>query len=125
MQMLNLFWRRRRQIILTNDIVQGRRRRVAPLPDARMSKLKRAVVVIAIVDDQPDWDYALNNEKSLEYVDAAAAYFGITEPFNREQKALRDFLVTNLAGQKIAMYAWGVYVDICGDEDTSILTLTQ
>jgi hypothetical protein len=105
--------------------VQGRRQRVAPLPDARMSKIKRAVVVMAIVDDQPDWDYALNNEKSLEYVHAAAAYFGITEPFSREQKALRDFLVSNLAGRKIAMYAWGVYVDICGDQNEDVLTLTQ
>ena len=95
------------------------------LPDARMSKVKRAVVVMAIVDDQPDWDYALNNKTSLQYVHAAAAYFGITEPFSQEQKALRDFLVANLAGRKIAMYAWGVYVDICGDQNEDILTLTQ
>lgn len=123
--MLGFFWRRRQTISLSNEIVQGRRARVAPLPDARMSKVKRAVVVMAIVDDQPDWDYALTNKKSMEYVDEAAAYFGITEPFNREQKALRNFLVDNLAGRKISMYAWGVYVDICGEQKSDILVLGQ
>ena len=123
--MLGFLWRRRPRVSLSNDIVQGRRQRVASFPDARLSNVKRAMVVIAIVDDQPDWDYALNNEKSLDYVHAAAAYFGITEPFSREQKALRDFLVSNLAGRKISMYAWGVYVDIRGNQNEDVLTLTQ
>lgn len=113
--MLGFFWKRKK-VHLDHKVVENRRQRISPMPDARMSKHARLSCVTAIIDDQPDWDHALDNEKALENALEAATYFGYTQPLNTEQKALRDFLVTNLAGQKISMYAWGVYADICGPQ---------
>ncbi len=121
--MLSFFWRRHPKVLLSDDFVQGRRRRLAPLPDAWMSKYARANCVIAIVEDQPDWDFALDNEKALDNALGAAIYYGYERPFTPEQQALCDFLVNSLGGQKITMYAWGVYADICGSPAGTMLVL--
>lgn len=84
-----------------------------PQPDAGVIKNARIKLVQSIVDDQPDWDYALDSEKSFYAVMDAAEQFGFIEPFTKEQKLLRDFLIRNIAGRKISMYAWGVYADLC------------
>ena len=121
--MLKFFRRKRRKVSLNNDHVQQRRQRIVPQPDMRMSKYSRIRSVTAIVDDQPDWDYALDSEKSFYAVMEAAGYFGYAENMTKEQKLLRDFLIQNIAGRKISMYAWGVYADICGDVHDDILEL--
>lgn len=121
--MFRFLRRRRRKVALNDDHVQQRRQRIVPQPDIRMSKHSRVRSVIAIVDDQPDWDYALDSEKSFYAVMDAMAHFGYEEPLSKEHKLLRDFLIQNIAGRKIAMYAWGVYADICGELQDDILEL--
>ncbi len=121
--MLAFLWKRRRKVYLSDDLVQHRRQRVTVQPDARMSKNARVRCVTAIVDDQPDWDYALDTEKSLQTIMTAAAHYGYQDPLTKEQKILRDFLLKNIAGRKISMYAWGVYADICGDLQNDVLLL--
>lgn len=122
--MLGFFWKRKK-VHLNHDVVENRRRRVSPMADTRMSKHARISCVTAIIDDQPDWDYALDSEKALENAMEAAAYFGYRDPLNPEQKALCNFLVKNFAGQKISMYAWGVYADICGPKEAPLPAMTQ
>ncbi len=109
--------------MLKDAHVQALRQRVTTLPDLRMSKHSRVLCAIAIVEDQPDWDFALDSEKSFDAVIKAASFYGYNAPFTPEQKVLRDFLVKNIAGRKIAMYAWGVYADISGNVRGDIMEL--
>lgn len=109
-----LFRRRARKVSLQDKLVKAQKGRLSPLPDAQMSADDRASCIIAIVQDQPDWDYAMDNHKASENAIYAAAYYGIVGPFSDEQTKLHQFLIDNLAGRQIAIYAWGVYKDIVG-----------
>ena len=76
--------------------------------------------VISLLLDQPEWDYAIDQESAFENALFAAARFGIKRPFNDDQKELFGFLESNFAGQQMAVYAWGLYADqISADEKKS------
>lgn len=67
--------------------------------------------VIAILNDQPVWDRALNSERALENVVHSATYYGVHQPFSPDEQNLVDFLCKHLSGRQMATYAWGVYTD--------------
>ena len=108
-----LFQKKPKTVLLRDDFVQRRKSFLAPIPDANMSKHDRAQCVIAIVQDQPDWDYSLDNRSAEDNSFYGASFFAYRTPYTPEQEKLHNYLVKNLAGRRIATYAWGVYADIC------------
>jgi len=67
--------------------------------------------VISLLLDQPEWDYAIDQESAFENALFAAANFGVKRPFSDEQKDLFGFLENRFAGKKMAVFAWGLYAD--------------
>lgn len=76
-----------------------------------MSPDSGVTCVIALLLDQPEWDYAIDQESAFENALFAAAKFGIKRPFDEDQKELFAFLEARFAGQQIANFAWGLYTD--------------
>lgn len=106
------FWSRknRRETVLNQDIVkQLKGTRQARISEAGMSD--RVACVIAILQDQPEWDYALDPSSAREAAIYAANYMGFTQPHDAEETALFDYLTQHYAGRKIATFAWGLYAD--------------
>lgn len=117
-QTVGFFRRKRAKLSLSQELVKVRRERVPPQPDKIMSIEAKSKCVIAIVDDQPDWDYSLDENYARENAISGAAYYNIAQPFSPDEQSLFEFLIRSLAGRKIAIYAWGVYVDINGEKPT-------
>ncbi len=113
-----LFWRKPPSPPLRDCWVKAREKRLAFLPDESLVPNKpyddkaRLQCVRAIVDDQPDWDYAISQDVARDNAIYAAAYYGLTQPFTANQIELIDFLSQSYAGRKICVYAWGIFTDI-------------
>lgn len=117
------FWNRKnRTRTLTQDVVKQ-------LRSTRQSRVNRPMVsdriacVIAVLQDQPEWDYAINQKAAHEAALYAANYMGFIQPYDAEEKALFDYLSAHFAGRKISTFAWGLYADqLRGDETPLLLT---
>ena len=105
------FWNRKnRSEPLNQDIVrQLRGTRRARINDAQVSD--RVACVIAILQDQPEWDHALDHKSAHEAALYAANYMGFIQPYDEEEKSLFKYLKEHYAGRKIATFAWGLYAD--------------
>lgn len=115
------FWNRKiRNETLNQEIVKKHRA-------TRQSRLNQAAVsdriacVIAILQDQPEWDYVLNQSAARDAAIYAANYMGFTLPYDAEETALFDYLSEHYAGRKIAVFAWGLYADQLRSEETPLL----
>lgn len=71
----------------------------------------RVATVIALLQDQPDWDYAISQSSAKTSALAAAEFIGFQSPFDDEENSLLDYLSEHFAGRKIATFAWGLYAD--------------
>lgn len=71
----------------------------------------RVATVIALLQDQPDWDFSINQSTSRQTALDAAAFIGFHTPFDDEETSLLDYLSEHFAGRKIATFAWGLYAD--------------
>ncbi len=71
----------------------------------------RLATVIALLQDQPDWDYAMTQTTAREAALYAASFIGFEAPFDAEEDALLTYLSEHFAGRKIATFAWGLYAD--------------
>jgi len=80
----------------------------------------RLASVIALLLDQPDWDYAIDKDASLKSALYAAGYMGIYQPYSREAQQLVDYLTGHFAGQKIAMFAFGLYADLLKEPESLV-----
>lgn len=111
------FWSRknRQDLSLSQSIVkQQQATRSARGGAASLSD--RIAVVIALLQDQPDWDYAISQSSARQTALDAAAFIGFQTPFGAEEKSLHDYLSEHFAGRKIATFAWGLYADQLRDE---------
>lgn len=77
----------------------------------------RIACVIAVLLDQPHWDYAINQQSALENAIYTASFAGYIKPFDQEEEELIRFLSTRFAGRKIATFAWGLYSDLLREEE--------
>lgn len=71
----------------------------------------RIATVIALLQDQPDWDYAINQSSARKTALEAAEFIGFMAPFDAEEDSLLNYLTEHFAGRKIATFAWGLYAD--------------
>ena len=77
----------------------------------------RVACVIAVLLDQPFWDYAIDQTSALENAIYTASFAGFMQPFDREEEELIAFLSKRFAGKKIATFAWGLYTDILREQE--------
>lgn len=106
------FWNRktREDRVLSHDIIrQQRDTRSARGPVSGVSN--KVAMVIALLQDQPDWDYAMTEGSAHQAAIHAAAFIGFEAPFDTEETAILDYLTAHFAGRKIATFAWGLYAD--------------
>ena len=74
--------------------------------------------VIALLQDQPDWDYALDKESALNGAVYASNYMGFFKPYDSEEQNLIHYLTERFAGRKISMFAFGLYADQLRKEES-------
>lgn len=114
------FWSRKSEAIAAlnqNFVKQQRANRQARKGLSRDQNISsRLSAVIALLQDQPDWDYALSQESAREAAHYAAAFMGFEAPFDSEEEALLGYLSEHFAGRKIATFAWGLYADQLRDQ---------
>jgi len=106
------FWSRknRADLALSQSIVkQQKATRAARAGTAGLTD--RVATVIALLQDQPDWDYAINQSTARHTSLDAANFIGFHSPFDAEETSLLDYLSDHFAGRKIATFAWGLYAD--------------
>lgn len=106
------FWSRKNRAAraLSQDIV----RQQQATRSARMAIIgvsDRVAMVIALLQDQPHWDYAINESSARQSALDAAAYIGFQAPYDEEETAILTYLTEHFAGRKISTFAWGLYAD--------------
>ncbi len=77
----------------------------------------RIACVIAVLLDQPYWDYAIDQQSALENAVFTASFAGFMQPFDHEEEELIKFLSTRFAGRKISTFAWGLYTDLLREQE--------
>ena len=110
-------WFKKANPALTQDIVRYQQ----ATRHARAGTLggsDRLSCVFALVLDQPEWDYARDRQSAESAATEAAEFIGFIAPFDKEEKAIMDFLVGRFAGRKIATFAWSIYADQLRDAET-------
>ncbi len=119
------FWsQKNRDKNLSQEIVkQQRDTRGARLNQVYVSD--RVACVIAILQDQPEWDYAISKSAAREAAIYAANYSGFIQPHDAEETAIFEYLTEHYAGRKIAMFAWGLYADQLRTEENVLLLVDE
>ena len=80
--------------------------------------------VRAIVDSQPEWDFAATSKEARANTAAAAKRVGFKRPRSLEQRALILCLGISRAGLHISTYAWGIYADLKASQTVGDLVTT-
>ena len=105
------FWSRKKTPVPLTQSREAALRATRHSRSVDIGSSDRLACVIALLQDQPEWDYALDQEAAREAAHYGAAFIGFHEPYDAEEKAIFDFLISHFAGRKISTFAWGLYAD--------------
>ncbi len=115
--MLSFFRKSKPETVLTDGIVRNlqntRQARIA-VPESS----GRIACVIALLQDQPVWDYAIDKESAQNAAIYASNYMGFLKPYDAEEQQLLDYLTEHFAGRKMAMFAFGLYADLLREAES-------